>query len=134
MERKKFRSLAATLNHMSLDRSDVQGHMHEDDESDTGELEETEDGSQISERNGVCDVGDADTEKQDETKFDVDSDWATEGLERMASGGMMMINWMDGQWCNIGPEHMRRVRCARRKLSIAQSQQVERRLSECSRR
>ena len=45
-ERQKFRSLAATLSYMSLDRSDVQyaakENMHEDVDSDTRELEETE--------------------------------------------------------------------------------------------
>ena len=45
-ERQKFRSLAATLSYMSLDRSDVQyaakEKMHEDVDSDTRELEETE--------------------------------------------------------------------------------------------
>ena len=54
VERKKFRRLAATLNFMSLDRSDEatrrEGNMHEDGESSTQELEETEEGIQISER------------------------------------------------------------------------------------
>ena len=52
--RKKFRRLAATLNNMSLDRPDEatrrEGNMHEDGESSTLELEETEEGIQISER------------------------------------------------------------------------------------
>ena len=53
-ERKKFRSLAATPNCMSSDRSDVQirreGNMHEDGDADTRELGQTEEGSHISER------------------------------------------------------------------------------------
>ena len=46
-ERKKFRSLAATLNYMTLDRSDVQyaakEKMHKNCESDTREVEEWRD-------------------------------------------------------------------------------------------
>ena len=49
-ERKRFRSLAATLNHMTLDRSDVQY---------ATELEEIEVGRQICERCRKGDVGDA---------------------------------------------------------------------------
>ena len=47
-ERKKFRSSVATLNYMSLEiRSAIrrEGNMHEDGESDTRELEESEEGS-----------------------------------------------------------------------------------------
>ena len=62
--------------------------MHEDGESDTGELEETEAGSQMSERGRKGDVGDAVVgTRRDEGDVHVDSD------RRMApSGGMMMIN------------------------------------------
>ena len=79
-ERKKFRSLAATLN-MRFGRSDVQysreGHMHEDGGSDTRELQETEECSQISEK-GVEKVTWAMRAwEHDEMKVEVrvDSDW-----------------------------------------------------------
>ena len=62
-ERRKFRSLAATLNYMKLGQVRCarrrEGNMHEDYESDTRELEETEEGSQISEASRTSDVGDA---------------------------------------------------------------------------
>ena len=57
-----------------------EGNMHEDGESDVRELEETEEGSQISQRRGKSDVG-------DEMKVDahVDSDRA-KGPERKSAG------------------------------------------------
>ena len=73
-DRKKFRRLAATLKY-TIRR---EGNMHEDSESDTREWEETEEGSQISERSTKSDLGDADMDVH------VDSDSA-KGAERKST-------------------------------------------------
>ena len=86
-EKMKFRRLAATLNYMSLDRSDVIYATKEH-----RELEEAEEGSPISERSGKgrgrC------GQEYDEMKLvvHVDSEWATGPERKPTSGGMMMIN------------------------------------------
>ena len=57
-ERKKVRNLAVTLNHMNLDRSDVQDAAKGTcTKMATPTLEETEEGSQISERSRHGDEG-----------------------------------------------------------------------------
>ena len=65
-ERKKFRSSVATLNYMSLDRSDVQYTAKKictKLANPTRKLEESEEGSlMISARSGKSDVGDASIE------------------------------------------------------------------------
>ena len=61
-ERMKFRSLVATLNYMSLGKSDVQHGSKEictKMANPTQELEEAEEGSQTLGRSGERDVGDA---------------------------------------------------------------------------
>ena len=56
-ETKRFRSLAATLNYMSSDRSDVQyAAKHEDGESHSRQLEEVKKGRQILERSREFDM------------------------------------------------------------------------------
>ena len=61
-ETKRFRSLAATLNYMSSDRSVVQhageGGVHEDGESYSTQLEEVKKGRQIRERSREIDMED----------------------------------------------------------------------------
>ena len=61
-ETKRFKSLAATLNYMSLDRSDVQYAAKEVctkmAKSHSRQLEEAEEGRQVPERSGKSDVGD----------------------------------------------------------------------------
>ena len=54
-DRKNFKSLVATLNYMSRCATCREGDMHEDGESDPRELEETGEGSQMSERSTTSD-------------------------------------------------------------------------------
>ena len=76
VERKKFRSLTATLDHVSLDRSDARrryARRWRIRHKGARELEETEQGRQTYERSGKSDVGDVGT-SHDEMKVDVHVD------------------------------------------------------------
>ena len=97
-ETKRFRCLAATLNHMSSDRSNVQYAAKEVctrmANSTRGSWKRFEKSRQILERSRESDMEDGAWRHIEEVNVDVhvDSNWASGPKRKSTSGGMMMIN------------------------------------------